>query len=182
MILMSNRRGPGSFRQHLILTSGIATCVFASLMASGTFLPLARALEHSEPGSSYSAAIAELFLELHRTFWPVVLGALIASVTSAMLLYYRMVGPLVRFRQVYRQLAAGHIPGDLTLRSWDYLTTDSDALNQLLAALRNRRADREARVTRCERVLDEIAAPDREIDANGHALIDELREELKSLR
>jgi methyl-accepting chemotaxis protein len=179
---MDERRGLGSFRHHLLLTTGLSACVFAFLVGASIFLPLAHALDQTEPGSSFSAAIAEHFLVLHRTFWPVVLGSLIASIVSGLLLYQRMVGPLVRFRQIYARLAAGEVPGNIGIRRRDYLTAETAALNELLDALRDRATDRDALATRCEGLVDELVGLGGETSERAQLLLAELREALKGIR
>lgn len=172
----------GTLRHHLVITSLFSTFVFAALVGASIFLPLAEALDHSEPASPFAAAIAEHFLSLHARFWPVVLGALLASIGSGLLLYQRMAGPLVRYRMVYRQIAEGRVPEAMAIRRYDYLTSETAALNDLLEALRARATGREARRSRCESLLDEIGEQAGGLDDYGRRALGELREALEELR
>jgi predicted ATPase len=49
-----------------------------------------------------------------------------------------MVAPLVRFVRVFESVRRGEIPEPLTLRATDYLRHEAEALNAMLAALRER--------------------------------------------
>ena len=60
-----------------------------------------------------------------------------------MLLFRRMTAPLVRFVRVYDSVANGEIPQPIRLRRTDYLWSESEALNAMMAALAAR-AEREA--------------------------------------
>lgn len=179
---MAERRGLGSFRHHLILTTGLSTLVFVALVAASVFVPLGRALEHAPPGSAFASSIAAHFLDLHRSFWPVVVGALIASVVSGMLLYYRMVGPLIRFRQIYDAVSAGSVPRPITIRRRDYLTAEAEALNGMLAALGDRQAAQQALRAHCEALVDQLAELDSELGEKGGAIVAELRERIGEIR
>lgn len=180
--MTTQRSRLGSFRHHLLLTSGLSTLVFVALVAASVFLPLGRALDLAEPASPFAAAIAQHFLDLHRTFWPIAAGALIASIASGLLLYKRMTGPLVRFRNVFRAVGGGGVPAELTIRRSDYLTEETDALNQMLASLRLQASDRVARATRCDVLVDELEGLEPGLGERGRELLGELREALKDIR
>jgi hypothetical protein len=176
---MTPRRRRSTFRHHLILTSVACTAVFAALVGASLFVPLV--VELDRPGLDHQIAggIAEHILYLHRSFWPFVFGALIASAGSGMLLYERMTGPLVRFVHAFAQISRGELPPKLILRRIDYLGDETDALNAMIEALSVRASAREAALARCQELLSDLSAP-----GNGEQarLIGELQEALKAFR
>jgi methyl-accepting chemotaxis protein len=178
---MSPRRRRSTFRQHLILTSAASTAVFTALVGASLFVPLVAQLERPDLDRQIAGGIAEHVLYLHRNFWPVVFGALIASVASGLLLYQRMTGPLVRFVQAFAQVSRGELPSKLILRRVDYLTDEAGALNAMIEALGERAAAREAALARCRELLDDLAASAFATDERRRA-IDELQEALKGIR
>src|SRR5574338_324645 len=102
---MNTPRTRNTFRMHLMLTCGISTLAFGALIGASVFVPLAAQLDRRDLDPAMMAGIAQHFLDLHRAFWPVVLGSLIASVLSSMLLFQRMTSPLQRFVQVFELVA-----------------------------------------------------------------------------
>ena len=140
---MSPQRTRNTFRLHLVLTCGIATLCFGLLIGASVFVPLAVQLDRPDLDLDVTAGIAQHFLDLHRAFWPVVLGALIASILSGMLLFQRMTGPLQRFVDIFERVARGDVPPPITIRRLDYLTAETEALNRMLEALRAARAERD---------------------------------------
>ncbi len=177
---MDEKRQRKTFRHHLVLTSALSTSVFAILVAASLFFPLASQLDRSDLGPGVAGGLAEHFLYLHMSFWPVVAGALIASIVSGMLLYQRMTGPLARFIGVFRRVSGGDVPGPLTLRRADYLSIEAEELNRMLEGLAELAADREARASRCEVLLDEMASLD--LGERGRTLVAELLDALKGVR
>ena len=145
---MSPQRTRNTFRAHLILTCAISTLSFGLLIGASVFVPLAVQLDRPDLDPDVTAGIAQHFLDLHRAFWPVVLGALIASILSGMLLFQRMTSPLQRFVGVFESIARGEVPQPLTIRRLDYLTAEAEALNRMLEALRQARAARDSDTAR----------------------------------
>lgn len=137
-------RTRNTFRAHLILTCAISTLSFGALVGASVFVPLAVQLDRPDLDPTLMAGIAQHFLDLHRAFWPVVLGALIASILSAMLLFQRMTGPLQRFVHIFESIARGEVPPPITIRRLDYLTAETAALNRMLEVLRESRVRRDS--------------------------------------
>jgi len=177
---VDEKRQRKMFRIHLMLTSAIATGAFALLVGASLFLPLAAQLDRPDLNAGDAGGIAEHFLYLHRSFWPVVAGALIASIVSGMLLYQRMTGPLVRFVEVFRQIARGEVPERLTLRRVDYLGLESEELNGMIEGLAVRAAERESRAERGAELLEELEGQG--LDERGRDAVSELGDVLKALR
>jgi len=141
---MHPQRTRNTFRIHLVLTSAIATLSFALLTGTSIFVPLAVQLDRHDLDPTSMGVIAQHFLDLHRAFWPVVLGALIASILSGMLLFQRMTDPLKRFVHIFESIERGDVPPPITIRHLDYLTAETAALNRMLAALREARTRRDS--------------------------------------
>ena len=137
---MESLRTHNTFRMHLVLTSAISTLAFAALTAASLFVPLAAQLDRPDLDPVMMGGISQHFLDLHRAFWPVVLGSLLASILSALLLFQRMAGPLKRFVSIFESIARGDVPPPITIRRADYLTEETAALNRMLTALRSRSA------------------------------------------
>lgn len=133
---MQPLRTRNTFRMHLILTSALATLAFGALTGASLFVPLAVQLDRHDLDPALMGGIAQHFLDLHRAFWPVVLGSLIASILSGMLLFQRMAGPLKRFVHIFESIERGELPPPITIRRADYLTAETAALNRMLLALR----------------------------------------------
>lgn len=177
---MAGARTRNTFRVHLILTSAIATSAFGVLVGASLFIPLAVQLDRPDIDPDMAGGIAAHFLYLHASFWPVFAGSLAASVLSAMLLFQRMTGPLVRMRRVFGRVAEGRVPMPITIRSYDYLSDETRALNGMLEALADRDAERAAGAARCEELVDELTSEP--LGDRGRALVSELREALKVVR
>lgn len=159
---MNGRRASlGTFGLHLTLTAACVTGVFALLAAATLFVPLFTRLDESALSPDAKGEIAGYVLHLHRSFWPVVLGSMIASVASGMLLFQRMRAPLVRFVRVYADLAGGRSPEPLTIRGRDYLQEETEALNRMIEAQDARRA---ALHDELERLGEILASPEPALD------------------
>jgi hypothetical protein len=177
---MSIRRSLGTFRIHLVLTAAVVVLTFAVVTAVLTFVPIFAAFDSKELGSNAAGEIATYMLLLHKSFWPVIAGAMIASVVSGALLFERMRLPLARFASVHRQLAEGQTPGPVQLRAVDYLHDEADELNQMLDAIGRRSAEEQRLLARVEEALCELDAY--ELEPKGAAAIAEIRRSLAPLR
>ena len=142
---MHPQRTRNTFRIHLVLTCAIATLSFGILTAASLFVPLAVQLDRHDLDPELMGGIAQHFLDLHRAFWPVLLGSLIASILSGMLLFQRMTDPLKRFVRVFASIERGDVPPPITIRRRDYLTGETAALNRMLVALREARNQRDSK-------------------------------------
>lgn len=165
-------RNLATFRRDLLLTSCLVAFVFAAVMSVAVFVPLAARLDRTRLDDEAIVGLADYVLFLHSAFWPVVALSLISCIVAASLLYRRMRSPLVRFVRVYREIEAGNrVPEPLRLRTYDYLSEEGAALNEMLAALASRAEARRGLVDRlCE---IEVALAEQGADAS---LVGELRE------
>lgn len=173
---MMQRRSMGTFRLHLMLSAGLVVLSFASIAAVLTFVPLFVFLAHTELDSAAGAELSAYFIQLHESFWPMVAGAVIASITSGMVLFERMRSPLARFASVYRRLAEGHTPEPVQIRALDYLQDEANELNRMLETIRRHRDEEQSRVVRIEETLRELEACD--LEPKGVAAIAEIRDAL----
>lgn len=155
-----------TFRRHLALTAASVTLAFTLSAAMLLFVPLFAHLEGGEFGAEALGGISAYVLHLHESFWPVVLGALAASIASGLLLFERMRSPLVRFVSVYEAMARGDTPAPLALRTLDYLHDEADALNAMVDALAHRRDQMREEVTRIEEALADVESGDAKVTAS----------------
>lgn len=177
---MTRRSSLGTFRWHLVLTSGCVAIAFAVIAAATLFVPLFVHLDGSEFSQEEMGGIAGYILHLHATFWPVVAGSLLACVASGILLFERMRSPLVRFVAVYAELGAGRIPRPLEIRARDYLQDEAEALNRLIEAQRERRDELLRAVERLDHAIAEAAQGD--ASAKTHQALSEAEVAVEALR
>lgn len=175
----SNRR-LSTFRIHLVLTCTAVAGAYVLVIAAATFAPLASRLDRSELDPQALLGVADTILYLHSTFWPVVAGTLVATVASALLLFRRMTSPLVRFVDIFGAVARGETPAEIDIRGTDYLQDEADALNRMLAGLRELESCRAQGIAQLEEALAELEA--RPLDAKSAAALEQGREGLRLLR
>jgi len=178
----SNGHELKSFGIHLI----VASVAFALVLALGAgALTLGRwALSLELASSSLQEALVASgrILELHERFWPVTLVSLLGVALAAGWLGRRITGPLVRFTSAFQRLAAGEFPEPLRLRSTDYLAHEADALNELIAALKARAAERARVRGEVLAALEELRERSSENGrAEGTELAERALEQMKAL-
>jgi methyl-accepting chemotaxis protein len=182
-----SRRGTAhelkSFGIHLVVASVALTAVLALGVGAITLARWAISLElaSSSPQKVYEAT--SRILELHQRFWPVALVSLIGAAITASWLARRITGPLVRFTNVFQRLAAGEFPDPVFPRSTDYLALEAGALNELIAALKARAAERSQLQGEVLATLDELSERIRQhATADLKDLADRALEQMKALR
>ena len=126
-----------SFRSHLVWVTTGSTGALLLVLSAAVLVPLFSRFD-SASSLDELRSLTEQILDLHARLWPVVLTSLVSVFLSSWLLYRRMVAPLVRFVRVFESVRRGEIPDPLTLRATDYLRREAEALNGMLAALRER--------------------------------------------
>jgi methyl-accepting chemotaxis protein len=124
-----------SFRSHLVWVTTGSTGALLLVLSAAILVPLFSRFDNATSLEELRG-LTEQILDLHARFWPVVLTSLVSVFLSSWLLYRRMVAPLVRFVRVFESVRRGEIPEPLTLRATDYLRREAEALNAMLAALR----------------------------------------------
>jgi hypothetical protein len=171
-----------SFRAHLIWVVTGTTAALLVVSSAVILLPLLLRFEAAAGSQEELGGLVDRILELHATLWPLVLVCLCAVMMSSWLLYQRMVSPLVRFVQVFHKVRDGHLPGEVRLRTADYLTREADALNDMTAALRARQLELVQVQRRLHEEVEELAEwATRHGDADVSILISTLRDGEKAL-
>lgn len=181
---MSPRRSSrnlSAFQLHLVLTLSAVTGAFCLTIALSIFVPLAMQLGRADVDPQLMGGVGRYALDMHATFWPVVLVCLVASVAGAMLLYRRMTSPFVRFLRAFDQIARGEVPEPVVIRKSDYLNREADALNAMIAALAERAHERERAVEELIRIADDLPAT-ASLGIESTELLRELRDLAKVLR
>jgi methyl-accepting chemotaxis protein len=180
-------RGPRDARARFALTS-LGSALLATL-ATGMlcFVPLFVGMSQQGEPPSAAARIADEILALDRHFWKLALGIVLASTGSAVLLYRKIMGPMVRFRRTFDRVARGTLPPSFRLRANDYFEAEAASLDTMLIGLGDRvRAIRDAqeslsrevalmveRVSSCDDPRNLVAAANR-LEALDKELADAL--------
>lgn len=152
-----NRRTLRSLRSHLWLTAALGTLAFASVIALSIFAPILADIDRTDADDPEALGLVRHFVFLYRSFWPLVLVSLLASLAAATVLFQRMRAPLVRHVRAYEAIAEGVVPAQLPIRAWDYLSEETDALNSMIASLRRQQALRMQAAARIEEVIGDLA-------------------------
>jgi methyl-accepting chemotaxis protein len=126
-----------SFRSHLVWVTTGSTGALLLVLSAAVLIPLFSRFDGATSLDELRSLTGQI-LDLHARLWPVVLTSLVSVFLSSWLLYRRMVAPLVRFVRVFESVRRGEIPDPLTLRATDYLRREAEALNAMLAVLRER--------------------------------------------
>ena len=139
------------FQGRIILMQITYLVVFLFVQALLVFGPLTRKLEEGGMVGREQLATATLFLEIHKTFWPVLIVLLLVAAVHSTIVSHRLVGPLVRVRHVLRALRDGERPKRVKFRDKDYLTEEASLLEELSGALRSKE---QAEAERWDRVRE----------------------------
>ena len=112
-------------------------------------------------GPSVATAVADQFLLLHSTLWPV-LAALLAMLAAVFVyMSHRVAGPLYRFRMAYKDIGDGRLDITVKTRPTDYLKEEEDALNAMIGGLRERVRDGQRAVDDLDKAITERRADPR---------------------
>lgn len=155
--------GNPTFRAHLIWAVVATTTGMLLLGCAVVLVPLLLAFDAAPASAQALAALTDRILALHDTLWPFVGLCIVAVFLSSWLILHRMVSPLVRYVRTFDAVAGGVIPVAVVLRATDYLSEETEALNEMLRALRERQASLVAAAKGLEDEIDELA----ERAANG---------------
>ena len=155
-------------RQHVIVKGFQARFVIVQLLwVTGALVVFAAALLGPlvytllTAGPTVATAVADQFLLLHTTLWPV-LAALLAMLAAVFIyMSHRVAGPLYRFRLAYKDLGEGRLDTVVKTRPTDYLKEEEDALNAMIGALRDRVRDGQRATDALEQVITERRADPR---------------------
>ena len=175
--MQGNTRTVNTFRLHLLLTTSMVTLAFIAAIALSLFLPLAAHLDQTGVTTGAAPGVAEHFLYLHSAFWPVAFCSLVGCIVSGLILYNKMVGPLVQFMRVFSTISSGECPDEIRIRRTDYLGPQTAALNAMIRAIREQRERRSAAHRRISEIAEELVS-----EASDGQRANELLEELRSLK
>lgn len=102
--------------------------------------------------------IAREVLELHKRFWPSVLGVGILVAIQSIFITHRLVGPAYHIQRIMEGFAAGQYEMRARLRRWDRLKELESAANVLGDALLQREKARAERVGRLRAAAGDLKA------------------------
>lgn len=108
----------------------------ALMFSAALFLPLIWELRGNDASIEQTRAATE-FLALHQRFWPALIVTFAALSIHSVFTSHRIVGPLYRFRVIFGEVAAGNLNPWTSLRRRDFLVPEAQALNDMLASLRD---------------------------------------------
>lgn len=88
-----------------------------------------------------------------------VLAIIVAALATTVVILYishKIAGPLYRFERICKEIGHGNLNASAVLREKDQLKGLSEAFNEMLAQLRNRRSDQCTRIESARRDLDTL--------------------------
>jgi len=125
--------------QFRIIAASLGYVAFYIVMlAVVTLIPIFMEMRSAYPGSYRAYLHANSFLYLHKHMWPAVLLIMMAVSIHALFFSHKMAGPMYRFRQIFKALTAGKIPGQQRLRKGDYLQAEMKLINEMLSSLQSK--------------------------------------------
>jgi methyl-accepting chemotaxis protein len=178
--MSGTQRSLSSFQLHLVVTTACVTAGFCLMIGLSIFVPLAIQLSRPELDDSIAGGIGRHALDMHASFWPLVVVCMAGAVAAGMLLYRKMTGPLFRFVRAFQALARGESPAPIVIRRTDYLAGETEELNRMLVAVAKRDAERARAVEQILRIADEL--PTAATGPESAELARELREAAKVIR
>ena len=110
----------------------------AAIFAATLFGPLLLQLAGDDPPPLEQATVADEFLTLHARFWPALLVTFVLLSVHSVFTSHRIVGPLYRFRTVFKEVQEGNLVPWITLRRRDLLVREATALDEMVTSLRER--------------------------------------------
>ncbi|MFQ5801537.1 MAG: hypothetical protein ACE5JQ_01410 [Candidatus Methylomirabilales bacterium] len=123
------------FQYQLLLINLLYFFAILLIFSAALFLPLIIQLESKTLSLSEQEVVASQFLSLHARVWPALLIAFLLFAIHSIFVSHRIAGPLMRFRNTFKAIAAGDLSGRVTLRKHDYLGNEADNLNEMIAGL-----------------------------------------------
>jgi methyl-accepting chemotaxis protein len=81
------------------------------------------------------AGAANKILTLHARVWPAVIAIICVAGFHSFRSFHRLIGPLHRFRSVFKQVGRGDMSFRVQIREKDYLHQEEAALNKMLGKI-----------------------------------------------
>ena len=130
------------FQYRLLVINLLYFCTILLIFATALFLPLI--LELHSDSILKQAEAASQFLSLHARVWPALFLVFVLLAFHSIFVSHRIVGPLYRFRTTFQAVAAGDLSVRAILRKHDYLGSELESVNQMIASLQAKVHDIEA--------------------------------------
>lgn len=108
------------------------------VFAATLFVPLMMQLESETLSWVEKEEVANQFLALHTKLWPPLLAILVLLSIHLVVFSHRIVGPLVRFRMIFKAIAEGNLTVRSTIRKHDYLQKEADCIQEMVDSLRTK--------------------------------------------
>ncbi|MCI0410047.1 MAG: methyl-accepting chemotaxis protein [Acidobacteria bacterium] len=108
------------------------------IFAGALFVPLIIQLESRTLSFAAKQEVASQFLFLDARVWPAILIVFVLLAIHSVFASHRIAGPLYRFRRVFEAVAEGNLTARAIIRKNDYLVTDADTINAMIATLNTR--------------------------------------------
>jgi len=163
------------FQYQLVLINLLYILAILLIFSAALFVPLIIQLESSTPLSEQEV-VASQFLSLHARVWPALLIAFLLLAIHSIFVSHRIAGPLIRFRNTFKAVAAGDLSMRVTIRKHDYLGHDADILNEMIAGLRTRITDIEKHY---EEVCRVVMVLERTIESGS---VEDMNQNIDALR
>lgn len=144
------------FQYQLLLINLLYFFTILLIFSAALFVPLIIQLESTTLSLPEQEVVASQFLSLHARVWPALLLAFLLFAIHSIFVSHRIAGPLMRFRNTFKAIAAGDLSGWVTLRKHDYLGNEADVLNEMIAGLRAKIKDIDAQYREVRTVLGEF--------------------------
>lgn len=146
---------------------GVTLLYFAAtalVFALTMFGPLVVRMSGISTPTTEEAAVAGELLSLHARFWPALLVTFALLSVHSIFTSHRIVGPLYRFRSVFKEVKEGNLVPWVGLRRRDLLIREATALNEMVTSLRERVSQLTAQQNRARR---ELAGVERSLQSNS---------------
>ena len=106
------------------------------VFAATLFVPLMMQLGSETLSWVEKEEVANQFLALHTKLWPPLLAILVLLSIHLVVFSHRIVGPLVRFRIIFKAIAEGNLTVRSTIRKHDCLQKEADCIQEMVSSLR----------------------------------------------
>jgi len=145
------------------------------IFAAALFIPLIIQLESRTLSFAEKQEVASQFLFLDARVWPAILIVFVLLAIHSVFASHRIAGPLYRFRRVFEAVAAGDLTARAIIPKNDYLATDADTINEMIAALGTR-------ITRVEQQHGKVRALFAELKrAANSSSVEEMQQTIEML-
>lgn len=128
-------------QSRLMLIHLAYSALIVILFGGVLFLPLIIELRSMTEFTTRNHELSQIFLSFHEQFWPAAAVLLVLMTVHWTIITHRIVGPLYRFRRVFDAVREGDLAVPATIRKHDYLRDESEHLQAMVAALRERIID-----------------------------------------